>query len=181
MPVPTVWIPPVGAKVKLKTFSDYASRDIHIWAWMRVEEIVDGRRVRVQILNGDQPIEGDNQREFPFDMIDPPLGWAPVYTIYLSKREDKDKMLEWISSGRGVAMWTSHDLSCAGRMSYAPGDVQSPHWQFTANPIEILHNPERLKFILVLSRDTKPTPQEKRKEGWKYDKSRRDWFREEVI
>lgn len=186
-----VWTPKIGELVKLKHFSDYSnSPGLHIWAWLRVEEIVAGRRVRVQVMNGLQPIESDNQREFPLDRIDPPLGWEPVYTVYVSNVDVKNQLLGWLAAKRGVACWISHDLSSAGRRSFTPGDGTSPHWQYTGNPIEIVHDPARFKFVLCKSQHDKPPKEELKKvvlidynyvKLWKYSRRQQMWFKEEEL
>lgn len=186
-----IWTPKIGDTVKLKTFEMYASQlpPLHVWAWLRVEEIVEGKLVRVQVLNGDQPIEGD-KRTFPLGMIEPPLGWEPVYTVCVSSVDVRDKLLGWLADKRGVACWISHDFSNAGQRSFTPGDGTSPHWQYTGNPIEIVHDPSRFKFVLCESQHDKPPKEELKKvvlidhnyvKLWKYSRRQRMWFKEEEL
>ena len=48
------YIPTIGKSVKLKEWSDYSSRNLSIWAWLRVHSINSDGAV-VQVLNGSEP------------------------------------------------------------------------------------------------------------------------------
>jgi len=114
-----------------------------VWAWFEVIAAGSGTcRLRhiARAVNAPDPVwEGEVLTE----QVEPPLGWKPVYEIICKDKEQADKVVsEWFK--RGIHVWTSADLSCAGRKSFTPfgaaGAAQdspaSPHWQYTAKPTE---------------------------------------------
>lgn len=148
-----MWVPPIGARVKLKTFDNYltvyADHITHtthapVWAWLRVEGIV-GTNALLQLLNGDKPVEGD-QRLVPLEMIDPPLGWEAVYNVTVRKAEQRDQMLSWLTEGRGITVWQSEALESGGRQVFTPGDKNKPHWQF--GMVETIHDAARFNIVV---------------------------------
>lgn len=77
----------------------------------------------------------------PLADLERPLGWKSAYDIYATQSPDAAGVIGgWFT--RGIAVWTSHDLSAAGRMAFTPltdgMPSGSPHWQFTANPVEVV-------------------------------------------
>ena len=49
--------------------------------------------------------------------------------------EEAVKVENWITTGRGVLIWTSKDLSTARPDMITPGDVtQAPHWAYVGQP-----------------------------------------------
>ena len=72
--------------------------------------------------------------------IQPPLGWEPVYTITAKDKAMAERVVnEWFK--RGIVVWQSHDLGSSMGKAFTPGAIaepNSPHWKYTANPLEII-------------------------------------------
>ena len=73
--------------------------------------------------------------------IQPPLGWEPVYTITAKGKVMAERVVnDWFQ--RGIIVWQSHDLGSSRGKSFTSVSVehppQSPHWQYTGNPLEII-------------------------------------------
>jgi hypothetical protein len=61
---------------------------------------------------------------------------------------------------------------------FTPGDRQDkPHWSMGL--IEVVTDPQRIKFKLLKETFDKPSEKEKKQFGWKYDRRVRVWWREE--
>jgi hypothetical protein len=108
----------------------------------------------------------------PLEQIDAPLGWKPVYEIVCKDKEQADKVVnEWFKLG--IHVWTSADLSSAGRKSFTPfgaaGATQdspaSPHWQYMKEPTESIP-PELCPqlFVVKVFEEWEPKLPESRKE-----------------
>lgn len=157
--VPWYWTPPVGTLVKLRTMMEYVEIGLPAWSWMKVLE-VNGEKCKVQHHNGGK-IEGE-----PFELstphIDPPLGWEPIYTVAQYEDIELEKVRLWLRTGRGVAVWVSHDLSTAGRAMYTPGDsaMSKPHWSMVL--VDIIADSKRLKFVKI-EKHSIPTNEQDRK------------------
>ena len=166
------WIPKVGDKVKLKLFEQYTGLRPATgvgtpgitypepWAWFEVLPPAS-----TAPSDGFSPSDGSVllrhicravdagpawEGRIPLSWLEPPLGWESSYTIYCSSSSQAQTVIaDWFQ--RGIHVWTSHDLSCAGRMAFTPfvhsdGSVDgvqpgvepaaSPHWQYTAQPVE---------------------------------------------
>jgi len=122
-----MYIPSIGKRVKLKSFSDYTERKLNPWAWFEVISVnPESKHVTLQLFDGLTPKDYFTT-VFP-TLIQPPIGWKEVYTIYV-KPEKVDEVLSWLP--RGIAVMASHDLSSAGQMAYQPADNWTqPHWQY---------------------------------------------------
>lgn len=138
------YIPNIDDRVKLKDIAYHTQFKISLWAWLKVLETTP-ITAKVEILNGNKPT--GETRVVLMQAIQPPLGWEPVYTITCKDIEQAKTVHEdWFK--RGIHVWASHDLSSAGRMAYTPVVVenmqpvvmqdQSPHWQYTGNPVETI-------------------------------------------
>lgn len=113
-----------------------------MWAWFDVVEAgASTCRLRhtSRAVNAPDPAwEGEVETA----KIEPPLGWKPVYEIVCKDKEQADKVItSWFALG--IHVWSSHDLSSGGRVSFTPFGAgvdgfkpQSPHWQYTAEPTE---------------------------------------------
>lgn len=52
--------------------------------------------------------------------------------------EKAEEVRQWHTSGRGIYMWTSKDLSTPRPDMITPGDVvQAPHWAYVGQPIKL--------------------------------------------
>lgn len=58
-------------------------------------------------------------------------------------------VLEWMESGRGVALWSSANLSNPGASWLTPGDGKKPTWQAANNP-KVTYN---LEDVFVVEYD----------------------------
>lgn len=119
------YVPAIGESVKMRLFSDYTSRNVNVWAWLRVHSFnSDG--VTVQVLNGTEPT--GEVLTIPLDTIAPPIGWQSQYTIYC-KPDKIDAVLSWFA--RGIVVRQSHDMSGSMPTAFQPMDnSDQPHWQF---------------------------------------------------
>ena len=119
------YVPAIGKSVKLKEWSDYSTRGIHVWSWMRAHSINSDGAV-VQVLNGSEPT--GEVLTVPLTSIDPPIGWQSQYTIYC-KPEKVETVLSWFA--RGIVVRQSHDVSGSMPTAFQPMDNSAqPHWQF---------------------------------------------------
>lgn len=59
----------------------------------------------------------------------------------------KEKILDWISTGRKVTIWKSINLSNMGSGPiFTPGDANKPSWDVI--PIETVDDPSRFRFAV---------------------------------
>lgn len=119
------YVPPIGKSIKMREWSDYASRDINVWAWLRVQSInSDG--VVIQVLNGNAPTS--QFAHIPFSAIAPPIGWKARYTIHVGP-DKVETVLGWFE--RGIVVRQSHDMSGSMPTAFQPMDNSGQsHWQF---------------------------------------------------
>lgn len=111
-----------------------------LWSWFKVLSAgPETCRLR-HILRAASAPDPAWEGEVKTADIQLPLGWQPTYTIYCKDAEQASRVLQdWFT--RGIHVWTSHDLSCAGRMAYTPvsgEQARSPHWQFSNEPVETI-------------------------------------------
>lgn len=155
-----------GEKAKFKLFEHYTSRNLHPWITVEVKETRDDAVVVVAA-----------DREFTVSAVDlqAPYGWEEIYDV-CNDEENLRKVHSWLTTRGGVNIWRSLDLSAAGRSTFTPGDVGrgKPHWSMGF--VETVTDPSRLKFILAETKDSKPD--NAKKEGWKYARKGRIWWRE---
>lgn len=119
------YVPAVGKSVKMRQWPDYTSRNIIVWAWLRVKAINSNGAV-VQVLNGTEPT--GEVLTIPLETIAPPIGWKSQYTIYC-KPDKIDSVLSWFA--RGIVVRQSHDISGSMPTAFQPMDnSDQPHWQF---------------------------------------------------
>jgi hypothetical protein len=119
------YIPAIGKSIKMRLFSDYTERNVHVWSWLRVHS-VNSDGVTVQVLNGSEPT--GQILNIPLSVIAPPIGWQKRYTIHV-KPEQVDTVLSWFA--RGIVVRQSHDMSGSMPTAFQPMDnSNSPHWQF---------------------------------------------------
>lgn len=162
MPAPDFYTPNIGDRVKLVSIEEYIARGVgdHVWSWFRVVEILTALDdspypvlVKLQLTNGPADVEGVTIIVPPAEkeavgyrqVISPPLGWEPVYTIYTYGKKQTEMLQSWLDDGRGIKVRQSMDLGCAGRQSFTPGDNDANHWSMKA--IEIVKDPDRIKIV----------------------------------
>ena len=121
------YVPKIGASVMMRSWSDYAGRQINMWARMRVHSInSDG--ATVQVLNGSEPT--GQVLNIPLAAIAPPLGWRARYTIYVTP-DEVEQVLGWFA--RGIVVRQSHALGGPMSTAFQPMDnSERPHWQYPA-------------------------------------------------
>jgi hypothetical protein len=144
----TRFIPRVGQMLKLKTIDAYTARHVHVWSWLRVETVNTlADTCTMRVLNGNQDTE-HVLTDVPFNVVDSPLGWQPVYTMFVSPEKLSD-VLSWLRT-RGLIVRASADLSSAGQMTFQPADnAPKPHWKYpeitdTLTPFECTHGRVRV-------------------------------------
>lgn len=157
MTVPEFYVPNVGDKVKLATIGQYQlyAPDRTWWSWFVVKEVRNDKTAR--LVQYDEGVERGAPLVIPIafkegniwrQVIQAPTGWEPKYTIHAKNADEIAKMKDWLESGRGIKVWQSQDLSCAGRQVFTPGDVEQVHWSMGS--LEVIHDPDRIKFVDVL-------------------------------
>lgn len=122
------YVPRVGANVKLRTWSDYTTRNISMWAWFKVLAIVHDsmHQVLLRVLNGSQ--ETEQEVTVPLAAIDPPIGWASTYDIYVTP-DKVEQVLSWFA--RGIKVKVDHALDRLAGNAYMPADVDTaPTWGY---------------------------------------------------
>lgn len=124
------YVPPVGKLVKLRTWNDYATRNISMWSWLRVESdpLFDTMRLlEVRVMNGNQ--ETEQTLFVPLAAINPPIGWKAQYDIYVDP-EKAEMVLGWFK--RGIKVKVDHDaLDRMAGNCYTPADVDTaPSWGY---------------------------------------------------
>jgi hypothetical protein len=161
-----------GEKTKLKTFSAYTSREINPWTWLIVKEVAGNQALVALQENPD--------RVFPVALSDleAPLGYQESYDVIVPSREKAVMVTSWLVSRSGITVWASHDLSTAGRYMFTPGDKVSegkPHW--SVGLVETVTDSKRIR-ILVTEVSTEKKTEKQKREGWKYDRCMREWYRD---
>jgi hypothetical protein len=143
-----------------------------IWAWFEVTVVETwdpSRACRVRLrhvcraVNAPEPAWED---WVPLGIIAVPLGWESVYTITCKSEELARKVIDdWFA--RGIYVWQSQDLSCAGRQAFTPmtpDRVRSPHWQYGSEPLEAVEPAECknvFKVVLLDEREEFGLPTER--------------------
>ena len=120
------YIPKVGAKVKLREWSDYTSHNLHVWAWFDVLRVNEDGTIVLQHDNAGEKLEVVT---VPSETIAAPIGWEPRYTIYCKPEQAEKIVNEWFA--RGIVVRQSHNLSGSMPTAFQPADNSAqPHWQF---------------------------------------------------
>lgn len=170
----------VGMVTKFKTTSDYSSRGLDFWKDVKIVSL-DSAAMRADLELVDDPTKTFN---VPWSDLQTKFGYQDVYTVAVKAVDQAKKMLSWLTEREGVAVWTSLDLSTAGRFSYTPnvrsdgvrvdvaGDTVKPHWSMGL--VEVVTQRDRLKFVVEETTSTKPPKTEK---DWKYDRQNEEWYR----
>lgn len=119
------YIPAIGKSVKMRLFSDYTSRNLHPWSWLRVHSLNSEGAV-VHVLNGNKPT--GEVLTIPLTVIDPPIGWEPQYTIYVLP-DKVEQVLSWFT--RGIVVRANHEIGSSMGSTFQPMDNASqPHWRY---------------------------------------------------
>jgi hypothetical protein len=131
----------------------YNTHKISMWAWLKVEYVYTSGmvgHVNVRVLNGSEPTE--QTAVVKLEELSKPIGWKPIHTITCKDIEQARRVRDdWFK--RGIHVWASHDLSCAGRMAFTPvtegEEPGSPHWQYTGNPVETIAPEDCPKYFRI--------------------------------
>jgi hypothetical protein len=127
------YIPNIGARVKLREFNSYTSRNIHVWAWFDV--------LSVDRKAGTATIQHNNAGTLletvtiPLTEIQSPLGWQPRYTIAV-KPDKVQTVLEWFA--RGIAVHVSHDIGNYSEVFQPLDTATPPGWRYPEETDRIL-------------------------------------------
>lgn len=120
------YIPKVGAKVKLREWQDYTSRNLHVWAWFEVLRVNSDGTAVLQHDNAGEKLEIVT---LPCETIAAPIGWEPRYTIYCKPEQAETIVSNWFT--RGIVVRQSHDMGSHMPQVFQPADnAGQPSWQF---------------------------------------------------
>jgi|PlaIllAssembly_1097288.scaffolds.fasta_scaffold00052_12 hypothetical protein len=157
-----MYVPKVGERVKLKEMCDYNELMRHdptmvLWAHLEVLEV---EPTHVTVIHDNAGKHVGAQHRVKLELIKPPWGWEPVYTIECSDDDTVKRVIEtWF--GRGISVWVDHNMSTrhCGAKAFMPlvdGKVPpcSPGWQYTGNPLEIVEPDECRKRFKVVRTET---------------------------
>ena len=142
------FVPETGARVKMETFGDYSTRNVSIWAWLRITA-VNGDVVTVNVLNGETPT--DRTLDVPLSCISRPIGWQERYTIECGP----DKVAEvqsWLA--RGIVVRFSHYMpSCP--TAFQPLDsTPTADWRFNGSDSDAVTPDQVQDRIRILKVET---------------------------
>lgn len=190
-----LYMPKDGQRVKFRYETQFIDQlrcaGVNSYAWYRVAT-VEGTIVHVRHA----PVPNDPLRDeptllsVPLELVQPPTGWAPKYTIYVTDRDKADTVVNnWFT--RGIVVRFSQDLSCAGNSTYQPLDNSQPvHWQYGEVTDTVLAedcaqvfrvvfvieeeingyaNPEHPKLSSLTPKERKSVLEAMRKEGWRIE------------
>jgi hypothetical protein len=62
--------------------------------------------------------------------------------MYRISEDIAPKILEWLASGVGVAVWANQNLSSSMSDGLTPGDAEGAGWQYSKTPKEVLKSVE---------------------------------------
>lgn len=170
------YIAEVGTVAKLRLLPMY--REIGLkpnWQNMQVMSVDRENRTYICRHKNGTYLERETYT-VPFEMLQPPIGWQKLYDVVVSS-ESRKKILLWAATGRGVAVWVSHDLSSAGKQMFTPGDKDRPP-HYAMYRVEVLPDASRLSFFVEEATHKKPFRAEKDRGDWKWDASARIWYRQ---
>jgi len=129
------YIPEVGSLVRFRTLSDYQSRYINGWAWMRVVAFNGDTVTARHAPNPSNPAWDEDPIQFPLSIVEPPLGWNPHYAIYCDPAKAQTVIDDWFQ--RGIRVSVSHDMSCPRGDIFQPliskdgeNTPDRPHWAY---------------------------------------------------
>lgn len=148
-----IWTPKVGDTVKLKAFWNYSDLPNDVDGnpppntWSHLVVVCDDGAGHIHVTEHEESRPLDRQGKplwahtIALNTIQPPLGWESVYTITAKCKGMAEHVVnDWFQ--RGIVVWQSHDLGSNMGKSFTPVSVehppQSPQWQYTANPLEII-------------------------------------------
>lgn len=145
MPTQTnrTWKPVTDALVKLKTWSDYTTRGINVWACLKVLTTCgNGHDMCLSIM--DVTTDTLQRVIVPLDAIAPPIGWHERYTITVSP-DKVDTVLSWFE--RGITVRQSHYMpECS--TAFQPMDNDDvPGWKFAGDTVVERVKPENCTSI----------------------------------
>jgi hypothetical protein len=111
------------------------------WAWF---DVLEARPETCRLRHTSRAVNAPDpawEGWVPTEQVQAPLGWEPVYTIFCKDKAQAEKVVaEWF--GRGISVWTNHDMSSAtcGSHSFMPADgpLASPSWRHTGEPTEVV-------------------------------------------
>jgi hypothetical protein len=125
--------PAIGKLIKLSEWSDYTSRGLSPWGWLRVTGI-DKDTVTVRHApHPTDPSHDEPEITIPLYAVATPIGWEPRYAIHAQGRDGADNVVNnWFS--RGIVVRQSHDMGGSMPTAFQPlvdGELPgSPHWQY---------------------------------------------------
>lgn len=145
--------PTYGTRVKFALGSDYTTRGINLWAWMRVisqddQVALSGDLVALEVLNGDTST-GETLAAH-VSTIEKPIGWQERYTIHVHG-EKLATLLDFMQ--RGLVVRQSQYIG-DGSVQYQAADAaETTHWKYT-QVTDRLTADEVVEFVKVVKVDS---------------------------
>lgn len=138
-----MYIPNVGARVKLKTLGNYREElgIVPNWQWLRVV-CMSGEAVGVEVLDGDKVVSAGTVR---LSTIDPPLGYReakPGEFLFFIPPSKVEEVREWYRSRGGAIRWVSCELGVSRPEMLTPAETDGqptrpPHWAYVGEPFPV--------------------------------------------
>ena len=123
------YLPRIGQRVKLNTFTDYTSRDLPVWSWLIVTEIMPDTGHIFATLHDTSKADKHfgEQLHIALSAIQKPIGWREVYTI-CCQPDKLDEVLTWLP--RGIVVRRSQYIGDCSIVFQPADNAEQPHWKF---------------------------------------------------
>jgi hypothetical protein len=120
------YIPRVDSLFKMRTWEDYTSRGVNVWAHLKTIAVI-GETVSFQILDGDKPT--NKYSSCPLSAVNPPIGWKARYTIHCKPEQAEKIISNWFA--RGIVVRANHCIGDSAGSVFQPMDNSDvPHWKY---------------------------------------------------
>lgn len=144
------YIPTIGARIRLRLYSDYTKLGLPAWTVLHCTD-VDGDRVScIRSLTANGEHDGELVT-VPLATLDPPIGWKPRYTIHCAPDKVAD-VLAWLN--RGITVRQSQYIG-DGSTAFQPMDNSGqPHWKF-GEVTDVIPADQTKELIRVVKLETR--------------------------
>ena len=137
-----MYMPTVGARVKLRLFERHYAYGIHAWAWLKVLQVNKGL-TQVRVLDGDQ--DTDDVLVVATADIAAPLGWRerkPGEFLFAIPPEKVAEVREWFASRGGAVRWVNKEIGNSRGELLTPAmtdgqPTRPPHWAYVGESFPV--------------------------------------------